>query len=191
VNEPNDIMARIGSRPIPFGDEVTITVDDKNVVTVEGPKGALTQQIDPDLTVEVDEEAITVNRPTDQKRHRSLHGLSRSLLQNMVEGVTEGYKKELKIIGVGYRAEMSNGALELALGYSHPIFFLPPDEVSISVDSGRGQDDIIVVEGIDKELVGQVAAKIRSMRPPEPYKGKGVRYVDEHVPLKAGKTAAR
>lgn len=184
-------MARIGSRPIPFGDEVTITVDDKNVVTVEGPKGTLTQQIDPDLTVEVDEGALTVNRPTDQKRHRSLHGLSRSLLQNMVEGVTEGYKKELKIIGVGYRAEMSNGALELALGYSHPIFFLPPDEVSISVDSGRGQDDIIMVEGIDKELVGQVAAKIRSMRPPEPYKGKGVRYVDEHVPLKAGKTAAR
>ncbi|MEF8795282.1 MAG: 50S ribosomal protein L6 [Salinivenus sp.] len=184
-------MARIGSRPIPFGDEVTITVDGKNVVTVEGPKGALTQQIDPDLTVEVDEETVTVNRPTDQKRHRSLHGLSRSLLQNMVEGVTEGYKKELKIIGVGYRAEMSNDALELALGYSHPIFFLPPDEVSISVDSGRGQDDIIIVEGIDKELVGQVAAKIRSMRPPEPYKGKGVRYVDEHVPLKAGKTAAR
>jgi large subunit ribosomal protein L6 len=184
-------MARIGSKPIPFGDEVTITVDDKNVVTVEGPKGALTQQVDPDLTVEVDEEAITVNRPTDQKRHRSLHGLSRSLLQNMVEGVTDGYKKELKIIGVGYRAEMSNGALELALGYSHPIFFLPPDEVSISVDTGRGQDDIIIVEGIDKELVGQVAAKIRSMRPPEPYKGKGVRYVDEHVPLKAGKTAAR
>lgn len=184
-------MARIGSRPIPFGDEVTITVDDKNVVTVEGPKGTLSQQIDPDLTVEVDEGALTVDRPTDQKRHRSLHGLSRSLLQNMVEGVTEGYKKELKIIGVGYRAEMSNGALELALGYSHPIFFLPPEEISISVDSGRGQDDIIVVEGIDKELVGQVAAKIRSMRPPEPYKGKGVRYVDEHVPLKAGKTAAR
>jgi large subunit ribosomal protein L6 len=184
-------MARIGSRPIPFEDEVTITVDDKNVVTVEGPKGTLSQQIDPDLTVEVGDGELTVNRPTDQKRHRSLHGLSRSLLQNMVEGVTEGYKKELKIIGVGYRAEMSNGALELALGYSHPIFFLPPEEVSIAVDSGRGQDDIITVEGIDKELVGQVAAKIRSMRPPEPYKGKGVRYVDEHVPLKAGKTAAR
>jgi large subunit ribosomal protein L6 len=184
-------MARIGSRPIPFEDEVTITVDDKNVVTVEGPKGTLSQQIDPDLTVEVGDGEVTVNRPTDQKRHRSLHGLSRSLLQNMVEGVTEGYKKELKIIGVGYRAEMSSGALELALGYSHPIFFLPPEEVTISVDSGRGQDDIITVEGIDKELVGQVAAKIRSMRPPEPYKGKGVRYVDEHVPLKAGKTAAR
>ncbi|MFB6249384.1 MAG: 50S ribosomal protein L6 [Salinibacter sp.] len=184
-------MARIGSRPIPFGDDVSITVDDKNVVTVEGPKGTLSQQIDPDLTVEVGDGELVVNRPTDQKRHRSLHGLSRSLLQNMVEGVTEGYEKELKIIGVGYRAEMSDDVLELALGYSHPIFFLPPEEVSISVDSGRGKDDIITVEGIDKELVGQVAAKIRSMRPPEPYKGKGVRYVDEHVPLKAGKTAAR
>jgi len=184
-------MARIGDNPIPFGDDVTVTVDDQNVVTVEGPKGTLTQQIDPDLTVDVGDGEVTVHRPTDQKRHRSLHGMSRSLLQNLVEGVTEGYKKELKIIGVGYRAQMSNGALELALGYSHPIFFLPPDEVSISVDSGRGQDDVIVVEGIDKELVGQVAAKIRSMRPPEPYKGKGVRYVDEHVPLKAGKTAAR
>ena len=184
-------MARIGSRPVPFDDDVTVTVDDENVVTVDGPKGTLTEQIDPDMTVEVDDGAVVVDRPTDQKRHRSLHGLSRSLIQNMIEGVTEGYEKELKIIGVGYRAQMSDGALELALGYSHPIFFLPPEEVEVSVDSSRGQDDIIVVEGIDKELVGQVAAKIRSMRPPEPYKGKGIRYVDEHVPLKAGKTAAR
>lgn len=170
---------------------MTVTVDDENVITVEGPKGTLTEQIDPDLTIEVNDGEVQVDRPTDQKRHRSLHGLSRSLIQNMIEGVTEGYKKELKIIGVGYRAQMSNGALELALGYSHPIFFLPPEEVDISVDSGRGNDDVIVVEGIDKELVGQVAAKIRGMRPPEPYKGKGVRYVDEHVERKAGKTAAR
>ncbi len=184
-------MARIGSRPVPFGEDVTVTVDDTNVITVEGPKGELTEQIDPDLTIRVEDGEVIVDRPTDQKRHRSLHGLSRSLIQNMIEGVTEGYKKELKIIGVGYRAQMTNGALELALGYSHPIYFLPPDVVDLSVDTSRGQDDIIVVEGIDKELVGQVAAKIRSMRPPEPYKGKGVRYVDEHVPLKAGKTAAR
>lgn len=184
-------MARIGSRPVPFGEDVTVTVDDTNVITVEGPKGKLTEQIDPDLTIRVEDGEVIVDRPTDQKRHRSLHGLSRSLIQNMIEGVTEGYKKELKIIGVGYRAQMTNGALELALGYSHPIYFLPPDVVDLSVDTSRGQDDIIVVEGIDKELVGQVAAKIRSMRPPEPYKGKGVRYVDEHVPLKAGKTAAR
>lgn len=185
-------MARIGDNPVPFEeDDVTISVDETNLVTVEGPKGTLTQQIDPDLTVEVGDEQVKVTRPTDQKRHRTVHGLSRSLLQNMVEGVTDGYKKELKIIGVGFRAKISNDALELALGYSHPIFFLPPDEVEISVDTDRGQDDIIVVEGIDKELVGQVAAKIRSMRPPEPYKGKGVRYVDEDITLKAGKTAAR
>lgn len=184
-------MARIGNRPVPFGDDVTVTVDDDNLVTVDGPRGELTQQIDPDLTVEVEDGHVVVDRPTDQKRHRSLHGLSRSLIQNLIEGVTEGYKKELKIIGVGYRAQTSNGALELALGYSHPIFFLPPDPIDIEVDTDRGQDDIIVVEGIDKELVGQVAAKIRSMRPPEPYKGKGVRYVDEEIERKAGKTAAR
>jgi len=184
-------MARIGSRPVPFGDDVTVTVDGNNLVVVDGPKGELTQQIDPDLTINVDDGQVVVDRPTDQKRHRSLHGLSRSLIQNMIEGVTEGYKKELKIIGVGYRAQMSNGALELALGYSHPIFFLPPGPVDVSVDTDRGQDDIIVVEGVDKELVGQVAAKIRSMRPPEPYKGKGVRYVDEDIERKAGKTAAR
>ncbi len=184
-------MARIGNRPVPFEDDVTVTVDDENIITVDGPKGTLTEQIDPDLTIEVEGGEVIVDRPTDQKRHRSLHGLSRSLIQNMIEGVTEGYKKELKIIGVGYRAQLSNGALELALGYSHPIFFLPPEDVDIEVDSGRGQDDTITVEGIDKELVGQVAAKIRGMRPPEPYKGKGVRYVDEHVERKAGKTAAR
>jgi len=184
-------MARIGDNPIPFDDEVTVSVDDQNVVTVEGPKGTLTEQIDPELTLKVEDDHMIVQRPTDQKRHRSLHGLSRSLLMNMVEGVTDGYRKELKIIGVGYRAQVSNGALEVALGYSHPIYFLPPSNISVSVNSDRGQDDIIIVEGIDKELVGQVAAKIRSLRPPEPYKGKGVRYVDEQVTLKAGKTAAR
>ena len=184
-------MARIGDNPIPFGDEVTISVDDQNLVTVKGPKGTLTEQIDPDMIVEIADDHAVVQRPTDQKRHRSLHGLTRSLILNMVEGVTEGYEKELKIIGVGYRAQMSDGALEIALGYSHPIYFLPPSDVTVAVDSDRGQDDIITVEGVDKELVGQVAAKIRSLRPPEPYKGKGVRYVDEHVPLKAGKTAAR
>ena len=170
---------------------MSVSVDNANVVTVEGPKGTLTELIDPELTVEVHEDHLVVRRPTDQKRHRSLHGLSRSLLENMVTGVTEGYKKELTIIGVGYRAQMSNGTLELALGYSHPIYFLPPSDVSVSVDSDRGQDDIITGEGVDKELVGQVAAKIRSLRPPEPYKGKGVRYVDEEISLKAGKTAAR
>jgi len=183
-------MARIGSRPIPFGDDVTVSVDSNNAVTVEGPKGTLTQKIDSELEVSVEEHEVVVDRPTDQKRHRSLHGLSRSLLQNMVEGVTEGYTKELEIRGIGYRAQVSNGALELALGYSHPIFFLPPEDISVSVDSDR-DEETIVVEGIDKELVGQVASKIRSFRPPEPYNGKGIRYVDEEITLKAGKTAAR
>jgi large subunit ribosomal protein L6 len=184
-------MARIGSKPIQLGDDVTVEVDAQNNVTVKGPKGELSEQMDPDMTITVDEDTVFVNRPTDQKRHRSMHGLTRSLIDNMVTGVREGYKKELTIIGVGYRAQMSKDALELALGYSHPIFFLPPEEVDITVDSGRGKNDVIIVEGIDKQLVGQVAAKIRSLRPPEPYKGKGVRYVGEHVPLKAGKTAAR
>jgi len=184
-------MARIGSKPIEFGDDVTITVDKQNVVHVKGPKGELSQQIDPDMTITVDDGEATVNRPTDQKNHRATHGLSRSLIDNMVEGVTNGYRKELTILGVGYRAQISNDALELALGYSHPIFFLPPDEVDVTVDTGRGKNDVIIIEGIDKQLVGQVAAKIRALRPPEPYKGKGVRYVGEHVPLKAGKTAAR
>lgn len=183
-------MARIGSRPVPFGDDVSVSVDEENTVTVEGPRGTLTESLDPVLTVSVEEGQVVVDRPTDQKQHRALHGLSRSLIQNMIEGVMEGYQKELEIRGIGYRAQMSNGALELALGYSHPIFFLPPDEVSVSVDSGR-DEETIVVEGIDKELVGQVAAKIRSFRPPEPYNGKGVRYADEDITLKAGKTAAR
>ena len=183
-------MARIGSKPIPFGDGVNIDVDAKNYVTIKGPKGELSQQFDPDMAINVEEDAIVVNRPTDQKRHRSMHGLTRSLLANMVEGVEDGYSKSLTIIGVGYRASVNNGTLELALGYSHPIFFLPPEEIEITVDS-QSKNDVITVKGIDKQLVGQVAAKIRSLRPPEPYNGKGVRYVGEHVPLKAGKTAAR
>lgn len=184
-------MARIGSKPIELSDEVSVSVTANNVVTVTGPKGTLSEPIDPDLTVTVEDDAVVLNRPTDQKRHRALHGLSRSLIANMVEGVVTGYKKQLTIKGIGFRAQMSNDALELALGYSHPIFFLPPNEVEVSIESSRGKDDVITIEGIDKQLVGQVAAKIRSLRPPEPYKGKGVRYLGEHVALKAGKTAAR
>jgi large subunit ribosomal protein L6 len=184
-------MARIGSKPITFDDNVTVSVSDANLVTVSGPKGELTEQIPPEMAITINDGSVVVDRPTDQKRHRSLHGMSRSLILNMVVGVTEGYQKKLTIKGVGYRASLSGEALELALGFSHPIFFLPPEEVDVSVDSGRGKDDTITIEGIDKQLVGQVAAKIRDLRPPEPYKGKGVRYVDEHVPLKAGKTAAR
>ena len=183
-------MARIGSRPIEFGDKVDVTISSDNVVTVKGPKGELTTDIDPDIKVNVEDGEVVVTRPSDQKQHRALHGLSRALIDNMITGVVEGYKKELTIIGVGYRASVSNGVLELALGFSHPIYFLPPDGIDISVDTS-GKNPVITVEGIDKQLVGQVAAKIRSLRPPEPYKGKGVRYVGEHVERKAGKTAAR
>ncbi|GIV59284.1 50S ribosomal protein L6 [Rhodocaloribacter litoris] len=184
-------MSRIGKMPIPVGDKVKVNVAPNNVVTVSGPKGQLTLQVDPDIRVALEDGEIVVTRPTDQKRHKALHGLYRALLNNMVEGVTQGYRRQLEVIGVGYRAEMAGGVLELALGYSHPIYFVPPPGIDISVTSARGQNTVITVEGIDKQLVGQVAAKIRALRPPEPYKGKGIRYVGEYVRRKAGKTAAR
>ncbi len=185
-------MSRIGKLPIAIESNVNIDVASNNLVKVSGPKGELSLHVDPDIVVEVEEGQILVKRPTDQKRHRSMHGLYRSLIQNMVIGVSEGYKKELEVIGVGYRAEVNNGVLELALGFSHPIYFLPPEGITISADPGRrGKNPMITVEGIDKQMVGQVAAKIRALRPPEPYKGKGVRYVGEYVRRKAGKTAAR
>ncbi|MDQ7041267.1 MAG: 50S ribosomal protein L6 [Rhodothermus sp.] len=184
-------MSRIGKLPIHLPDGVRVEVAPNNVVTVTGPKGTLTLQVDPDITVEVQDKTVRVLRPTDQKRHRALHGLYRALIQNMVTGVTQGYRKELEIIGIGFRAAMSGNLLELTLGYSHPIYFVPPEGIKISVRSERGSNPIVVVEGIDKQLVGQVAAKIRSLRPPEPYKGKGIRYVGEYVRRKAGKTAGR
>jgi large subunit ribosomal protein L6 len=181
----------VGNAPILISDQVTVDVGSNNFVTVKGPKGELNLQVDPDISVKVDDGEVTVSRPTDQKRHRALHGLYRSLLDNMVTGVTEGYKKELEVIGVGFRASVQNGVLELALGFSHPIYFVPPEGVSIEVDTKRGKNTFVTIEGADKQMVGQVAAKIRSLRPPEPYKGKGVRYTDEYVRRKAGKTAAR
>ena len=188
-------MSRVGKLPIPIPDGVTVEVSKTNHVTVKGSKGTLDLQVDPELTVEQRDGTLVVERPTDQKRHRAIHGLYRALLQNLITGVNEGYKKELEVIGVGYRAEVSSMAgmpvLELALGYSHPIYFVPPDGVTISAQSARGQNPRVTVEGIDKQLVGQVAAKIRGLRPPEPYKGKGIRYSDEYVRRKAGKTAAR
>lgn len=184
-------MSRIGKLPIEVGKDVTVKVGANNLITVEGPKGQLSLHVDPDIEVQQENGEILVKRPTDQKRHRSLHGLYRSLIQNMVTGVTVGYRRELEVIGVGYRASVSNGLLELALGFSHPIYFLPPDGVKLDVDAKRGKNPIIIVEGTDKQMVGQVAAKIRALRPPEPYKGKGVRYVNEYVRRKAGKTAAR
>jgi len=184
-------MSRVGNLPVQVVDAVTIDVASNNLVTVKGPKGELSVQVDPDLKVAVDDGQLVLTRPTDQKRHKALHGLYRSLLNNMVSGVSVGFRRELEVIGVGFRAAVTNGVLELALGFSHPIFFVPPEGVSIEVDTKRGKNTIIMIEGIDKQMVGQVAAKIRSLRPPEPYKGKGVRYVNEYVRRKAGKTAAR
>ena len=184
-------MSRVGRLPIGIGDGVTIDVASNNFITVKGPKGELSLQVDPDIEVKQEDAALVLSRPTDQKRHRAMHGLYRALLNNMVEGVTTGFKKELEVIGVGYRAAMSNGVLELALGFSHPIYFLAPAGISLEVDTNRGKNPIIIIEGIDKQMVGQVAAKIRSLRLPEPYKGKGIRYVGEYIRRKAGKTAAR
>jgi large subunit ribosomal protein L6 len=184
-------MSRIGKLPIALPQGVDVTVSDGNVVQVKGPKGQMAVPVDPDISVDVTDGTVTVVRPTEQQRHRAMHGLYRSLIANVVTGVTEGYKKQLEVIGVGYRAEVNNGVLELALGFSHPIYFLPPDGVSITAETVRGKNPIVTIEGIDKQLVGQVAAKIRGLRPPEPYKGKGVRYVGEYVRRKAGKTAAR
>lgn len=171
---------------------VKVEIGKGNEVTVTGPKGELQLQVSPELTLFQDENLLKVERPTDQKRHRAMHGLYRSLLANMVQGVSEGFQKELEIIGVGTRAEMKGKVLELAVGFSHPIFFVPPEGVTIAAEGGgRGRNPKVTVSGIDKQAVGQVAAKIRSLRPPEPYKGKGVRYVDEYVRRKAGKTASK
>jgi len=184
-------MSRVGNAPIEVIDQVTVDIAKNNLVTVKGPKGELTLQVDPELGVSIEDTTLTVTRPTDQKRHKALHGLYRSLLDNMVVGVSKGFTRELEVIGVGYRAAVQNGILELALGFSHPIYLVPPDGIDIQVDTKRGKNTFVIVSGVSKQMVGQVAAKIRSLRPPEPYKGKGVRYVDEYVRRKAGKTAAK
>lgn len=183
-------MSRIGNVPVPFGDDVTISVDKANRVTVEGPRGALSIDVDPELNVEITDSELVVHRPTDQKRHRALHGLYHSVLENVVEGVTEGHRKELELRGIGYTANWRNNRLQLELGFSHPIIFIPPEEVDVSVSTDRNNPRIII-EGVDKQLVGEVAAKIRALRPPEVYKGKGIRYVGEQISLKPGKAAVR
>ena len=184
-------MSRIGKLPITLPAKVTLTID-KQVVTVKGPKGELKQSIDPDISIKIEGETITVERPTEQKRHRALHGLYRSLIANMITGVTEGYILKLEIVGVGYKAAMiGTSAIELSLGYSHPIFLGLPSEVTATTVTEKGKAPIVTLESIDKQLVGQVAAKLRSLRPVEPYKGKGVRFVGEIIRRKAGKSAAK
>jgi len=183
-------MSRIGNTIIKVPKDVSIEVKDGNVA-VKGPKGSLNIEMDPDFQLNQEDGEATLVRPTDQKRHKALHGLYRSLINNMVVGVTTGFKKELELIGVGYKASVQGKVLELSLGYSHNIFFGIPDELSIGAETVKGKNPTITIEGIDKQLVGQVAAKIKSLRKVEPYKGKGIRFVGEYVRRKAGKTAAK
>lgn len=184
-------MSRIGKKSINVPSGVTVDVSAHGVVTVKGPKGTLVQEVNPDIKVKVENNEIVVARPTDSKRHKSFHGLYRSLINNMVIGVSEGYKKDLELVGVGFKASNQGQVLELNLGYSHSIFFALPNEVSLKTETAKGKNPIITLESIDKELIGQIAAKIRSLRKVEPYKGKGVRFVGEQVRRKAGKTAGK
>ena len=183
-------MSRIGKKPVAIPSGVTVTVKD-SVITVKGPKGELKQLIDRDITAEVKEGKVEFVRPTEQIRHRALHGLYRSLVSNMVKGVTEGYKKNLELIGVGFKASNQGNILDLSLGYSHNIVFEIPKELKLVTAQEKGQNPTIILEGIDHQLIGQVAAKIRGLRKPEPYKGKGIRYVGEIVRKKAGKAAGK
>lgn len=184
-------MSRIGKKTIPVAKGVTMTVSPANEITLKGPKGELTEKIDRDIKVEIVNDEIVVSRPTDQIRHRALHGLYRSLIANMVKGVSEGFKRELELVGVGYRAAVQGQQLDMALGFSHNIIFDLPKEVKASATAEKGQNPRIILESNDKQLLGAVAAKIRSLRKPEPYKGKGVRYSDEIVRRKAGKAAGK
>jgi large subunit ribosomal protein L6 len=184
-------MSRIGKQPVTVPSGVTVTVGNDNVVTVKGPKGELKQAIDRDIKVEVVDGSINITRPTDQIRHRALHGLSRALVANLVKGVTDGYEKKLELIGVGFKAANQGNVLDLSLGYSHNIIFEIPKELKVATAQEKGQNPQITLTGNDRQLIGAVAAKIRSLRKPEPYKGKGVRYVGEVVRKKAGKAAGK
>jgi large subunit ribosomal protein L6 len=179
-------MSRIGRKPVPVPNGVTVTVNGP-AITVKGPKGELSRKLHPDMQVKVENGTVTVDRPSDEERHRALHGLTRSLIANMVEGVTQGYKKQLEITGVGYKAEVKPFGLQLALGYSHPVEYRAPAGIKLTAP----QPIIVVIEGADKEKVGQVAAEIRALRKPEPYKGKGVKYQGEQIRRKAGKAGGK
>lgn len=183
-------MSRVGNKIITLPAGVSVAVAN-SLVTVQGPKGTLTQAIDPDITVAVEGTDVTVKRPTEQKRHKALHGLYRALVNNMVEGVSNGYKIQLEIVGVGYKASNQGNVLELSLGYSHSVFLAVPGEIKVSTLTEKGQNPKVILEGIDKQLIGQVAAKIRSLRKVEPYKGKGIRFVGEQIRRKAGKSSGK
>jgi large subunit ribosomal protein L6 len=184
-------MSRIGKLPIEIPAGVTINVSKENLVTVKGPLGTLSQKVDTDLEVAVEANQVVVKRPTEQKRHRAMHGLYRSLLNNMVVGVSKGYEVKLELVGVGYRAEAQNQVLDLVLGFSHHTYLQIPNEVKVVAVTDKRSNPVITLSSVDKQLIGHVAAKIRSFRPPEPYKGKGVKFVGEKLRRKAGKTASK
>ncbi len=184
-------MSRIGKNPVTITKGVNVSVGADNVITVKGPKGELKQAIDRDIKVEVKDDKVEFVRPTDQIRHKALHGLYRSLVNNMVQGVTEGYTKKLELVGVGFKASNQGNLLDLSLGYSHNIVFEIPKELKVATAQEKGKNPIITLESIDKQLLGQVAAKIRSLRKPEPYKGKGVKFEGEVLRRKAGKSASK
>lgn len=184
-------MSRIGNAPIKISDAISVDINKSNLVTVKGPKGTLSEMVHRDFKVALDDGELVLSRPTDQIRHKALHGLYRSLVNNMVVGVTDGFKMELELVGVGYRVANTGNVLELALGYSHPIYFVVPSEISVSTSMEKGKTPRVILEGIDKQLIGQVAAKIKAFRKPEPYKGKGVKFVNEVIRRKAGKTAGK
>lgn len=183
-------MSRIGNLPITLPAGVSVDVSDANVVSVKGPLGELIVNINSEMAVEVNENVVVVKRPSDSKKHKSLHGLYRSLINNTIVGVSEGYKKELELVGVGYRAEAKGQQLELSLGYSHDFIIELPVEIKVETKTERRQNPIVTLTSIDKQLIGHVAAKLRSLRPPEPYKGKGVKFVGEQLRRKAGKSAS-
>jgi len=184
-------MSRIGNAPIEIPTGVKIEVTPGNLVRVKGPKGELTQEVDKDIKVVVEDNTLTIERPTEQKRHKSMHGMYRAVLANMVQGVHQGFVKELELVGVGYRVSNTGNLLEITVGYSHPIMFYVPDEIKVETRMEKGANPTIRLESYEKQLLGQIAAKIRSLRKPEPYKGKGIKYSDEVLRRKAGKTAGK
>lgn len=183
-------MSRIGKLPIEIPQGVTVNISDSNVVTVKGKLGELTQKVDPDIILKVENNTLTVNRPTEQKRHKAMHGLYRALLANMVEGVSKGYEVKQELVGVGYRVTLTGQILDFSLGFSHPIMLELPAEIKAEVVQEKQKAAVLTMRSFDKQLLGQVAAKIRSFRKPEPYKGKGVKFVNEVLRRKAGKTAS-
>jgi large subunit ribosomal protein L6 len=184
-------MSRVGKAPIALASGVTVTVSADNVVTVKGPKGELQQAVDRDITIEQEGDQLLVKRPSDQKRHKALHGLYRALLNNMVVGVTTGYTVTQELVGVGYRATNQGNTLDLVLGFSHHYVFELPKEIKVTTTAEKGKNPTIILESNDKQLIGQVAAKIRSLRKPEPYKGKGIKFAGEVLRRKAGKSASK